>query len=92
MNLQEMIARQRELTEQARSAGRTSLTADEQREYDELQRQIEALQNSNPTPASTPASGERAATPAASAPTPTSAAPNAGNGRGGVAEAVSTRL
>ena len=94
MNLQEMIARQRELTEQARSAGRTSLTADEQREFDELQRQIEALQNSNPTPtpASTPASGERAATPATSAPEPTPAAPNAENERRAGAEAERTRI
>ena len=42
MTLQEMIARQRELTEAARKQGR-SLTAEEQREFDGLQAQIDAL-------------------------------------------------
>lgn len=42
MNLQEMIARQRELTEAARQQGR-SLTAEEQREFDSLQEQIDSM-------------------------------------------------
>lgn len=41
MTLQEMIARQRQITEAARSEGR-SLTAEEQREFDQLQTQIDA--------------------------------------------------
>ena len=41
MTLQEMIARQRQITEAARSEGR-SLTAEEQREFDQLQGQIDA--------------------------------------------------
>ena len=41
MNLQEMIDRQRQITKAARSEGR-SLTEEEQREFDQLQTQIEA--------------------------------------------------
>ncbi len=40
MTLQEMIARQRQITEQARSAGR-NLTEAEQQEFDDLQRKID---------------------------------------------------
>lgn len=39
MTLQEMIARQKQITEQARNAGR-NLTEEEQQEFDELQRKI----------------------------------------------------
>lgn len=46
MTLQEMIARQRELTETARQQGR-GLTAEEQREFDSLQAQIEAMPAGN---------------------------------------------
>ena len=42
MNRDQMIARQRELLQQARSAGR-AMTADERAEFDSLQRSIEAL-------------------------------------------------
>lgn len=42
MTLQEMIARQRELTETARRQGR-GLTTEEQKEFDSLQAQIEAM-------------------------------------------------
>lgn len=41
MNLQEMIARQRQIVEDAKREGR-SLTVDEQREFDQLQVQIDA--------------------------------------------------
>ena len=48
MNLQELIRRQRELTEAARNEGR-ELTAAEQTEFDDLQRQIDAYGNEGPT-------------------------------------------
>ena len=67
MNLQEMIARQRELTEAARQQGR-SLTAEEQREFDSLQEQIDSMtasgqegqRGANPPAGNPPASGEAA--------------------------------
>lgn len=63
MNREQMIQRQQELLNTARAAQR-ELTADEQAEFDSLQRQIEALPaeggESNPTPANN-ADGVRAA-------------------------------
>ncbi len=67
MNLQEMIARQRELTEAARQQGR-SLMAEEQREFDSLQEQIDSMtasgqegqRGANPPAGNPPASGEAA--------------------------------
>lgn len=48
MTFQQMIARQQEIVSGARSAGR-DLTAEEQREFDELQGKIDAARNANPT-------------------------------------------
>ena len=48
MTIQQMIARQQEIVNGARSAGR-DLTADEQREFDTLQGQIDTARSANPT-------------------------------------------
>lgn len=48
MTIQQKIARQQEIVNGARSAGR-DLTADEQREFDTLQGEIEAARSANPT-------------------------------------------
>lgn len=57
MNLQEMVARQRQLTETARQENR-NLTTEEQREFEELQRQIDELTEG-------PSGGEGSGAPAA---------------------------
>lgn len=63
MNRRQMIQRQQELLNAAEAAGR-ELTAEEQAEYDSLQRQIEALnaaaEGNAETPAETPAQTESA--------------------------------
>ena len=48
MTIQEMIARQQEIVNGARAAGR-DLTAEEQTEFNGLQRQIDAGQGGEPT-------------------------------------------
>lgn len=48
MTIQQIIARQQEIVNGARSAGR-DLTADEQREFDTLQGQIDTARSANPT-------------------------------------------
>lgn len=65
MTLQEMIARQRQLTETARQE-RRNLTAEEQTEFDSLQRQIDEAIN-NPVPDGAPAAGNRGQTGAPAA-------------------------
>ncbi len=57
MSLKEMIARQRQITEAARAAGR-SLTEEEQQEFDSLQRSIdEELERGEPGGTGTPGTG-----------------------------------
>ena len=75
MTFQQMIARQQEIVNGARAAGR-DLTAEEQREFDELQRQIDAADTGNG--GSAPAGGARGAED----PTPAE-----GTGNGGPAPA-----
>lgn len=80
MNLKELLEKQQAIVDAARSAGR-ELTAEEQSEFDSLQRQIDALTNQGapapaaPTPAPTPADngGQRGAGNPAPAPAPTPA-------------------
>lgn len=50
MTIQQMLARQQAILNQARNDGNRSLTTDEQSEFDQLQGQIEALRAANPTP------------------------------------------
>ena len=57
MNLQELINAQRALTDAARAENR-SLTADEQRQFDEYQRQIDAILNGAGNPAQEGAQGQ----------------------------------
>ena len=59
MTIQEMIARQQEIVNGARAAGR-DLTAEEQTEFNGLQRQIDAGQGGEPT-GGAPAGGQRGA-------------------------------
>lgn len=59
MTIQEMIASQQEIVNGARAAGR-DLTAEEQTEFNGLQRQIDAGQGGEPT-GGAPAGGQRGA-------------------------------
>lgn len=64
MNLEQMIQRQQELLSTARAAGR-ELNADEQKEFDSLQRSIDAIRATQATPAQPTAT---VVTPPATAP------------------------
>jgi hypothetical protein len=57
MTIQEMIARQQAIVSGARAAGR-ALTAEEQTEFDQLQRQIDTANNGNPNGGSRSADGD----------------------------------
>ena len=60
MTIQEMIARQQEIVNGARAAGR-DLTAEEQTEFNGLQRQIDAGQSGEGAQGGNPAGGQRSA-------------------------------
>ena len=62
--IQEMLARQQEILNAAKNDGNRAFTVEEQREFDQLQGDIEAKRAANPTPAAptipTPADNSRA--------------------------------
>ena len=64
MNLQELIARQRKITELARTQGR-ELTETERQEFDDLQRQIEEILAQEEEGTGSSAGGTRGVTPPA---------------------------